>query len=137
MTSYNGWGGIENLSLIPGCVGASPMQNIGAYGVEIINVLSYVEAINLSSGELKRFSVEECELGYRESIFKNREKGNWGQIQEEAVYSLDRKSVLKMFYGRAIEDELKDIPVHERTHRDVSDVVIPESESLSFLILKY
>lgn len=120
-TLDNGWGGIENLSLIPGCVGASPMQNIGAYGVEIINVLSYVEAINLSSGELKRFSVEECELGYRESIFKNREKGNWAIVR--VAYSLDRKSELKMSYG-AIEEELKDIPVHERTHRDVSDAVI-------------
>ena len=97
------------------------MQNIGAYGVEIINVLSYVEAINLSSGELKRFSVEECELGYRESIFKNREKGNWAIVR--VAYSLDRKSELKMSYG-AIEEELKDIPVHERTHRDVSDAVI-------------
>ena len=52
-TIDNGWGGVENLSLIPGCVGASPMQNIGAYGIEIIDVLIYVEAINLNSGDQK------------------------------------------------------------------------------------
>lgn len=120
-TIDNGWGGLENLSLIPGCVGASPMQNIGAYGVEIIDVLLYVEAINLNSGELKRFTVEECELGYRDSIFKGRENGNWSIVR--VAYRLDRESDLKMSYG-AIEDELSGIPKALRTHRDVSNAVI-------------
>tara|TARA_B100001564_G_C20657205_1_gene679802 strand:+ start:1088 stop:2104 length:1017 start_codon:yes stop_codon:yes gene_type:complete len=120
-TIDNGWGGVENLSLIPGCVGASPMQNIGAYGVEIIDVLLYVEAINLNSGALKRFTVEECELGYRDSIFKGREKGNWAIVR--VAYRLDRESDLKMSYG-AIEDELTGIPKASRTHRDVSNAVI-------------
>ena len=116
-----GWGGIENLSLIPGCVGASPMQNIGAYGVEIIDVLKYVEAINLSTGKLRRFTVEECELGYRDSIFKGREKGKWAITR--VSYTLDRKSPLKMSYG-AIEDELCLIPIETRTYKVVSDAVI-------------
>ncbi|MEC7654592.1 MAG: UDP-N-acetylmuramate dehydrogenase [Bacteroidota bacterium] len=120
-TIDNGWGGVENLSLIPGCVGASPMQNIGAYGVEIVDVLLYVEAINLNSRELKRFTVEECELGYRDSIFKGREKGNWAIVR--VAYRLDRESDLKMSYG-AIEDELSGIPKSSRTYRDVSNAVI-------------
>lgn len=116
-----GWGGIENLSLIPGRVGASPMQNIGAYGVEIIDVLKYVEAINLSTGKLRRFKVEECELGYRDSIFKGREKGKWAITR--VAYTLDRQSPLKMSYG-AIEAELSSIPFETRTYKDVSDAVI-------------
>tara|TARA_Y100000589_G_scaffold331325_2_gene384367 strand:+ start:1144 stop:2160 length:1017 start_codon:yes stop_codon:yes gene_type:complete len=116
-----GWGGIENLSLIPGRVGASPMQNIGAYGVEIIDVLKYVEAINISTGKLRRFKVEECELGYRDSIFKGREKGKWAITR--VAYTLDRQSPLKMSYG-AIEAELSSIPFETRTYKDVSDAVI-------------
>ena len=120
-TIKKGWGGLENLSLIPGCVGASPMQNIGAYGVEIVDFLKYVEAINLSSGKINRFSVKECELGYRDSIFKGSEKGKWAITR--VAYTLNRKSPLNTSYG-AIEDELKNIPVEDRTHKDVSDAVI-------------
>lgn len=120
-TIEKGWGGVENLSLIPGCVGASPMQNIGAYGVEIIDVLNYVDAININTGDHRRFTVEECELGYRESVFKGSEKGKWAIVR--VGYKLDRESELKMSYG-AIEEELKDIHHDARTHKDVSDAVI-------------
>jgi UDP-N-acetylmuramate dehydrogenase len=121
LTINEGWGGIENLSLIPGCVGASPMQNIGAYGVEVIDVLSYVEAINLETGQLRRFTVEECQLGYRDSIFKTTQKNKWAIVR--VAFLLDRESELKMTYG-AISDELQNIPVTDRTFKDVSDAVI-------------
>jgi UDP-N-acetylmuramate dehydrogenase len=97
------------------------MQNIGAYGVEIVDTLKYVEAINLSTCKLKRFSAFDCDLSYRDSIFKGREKGKWAITR--VAYTLDRNSPLKMTYG-AIEDELKNIPVEERTHKDISDAVI-------------
>ena len=116
-----GWGGLENLSLIPGSVGASPMQNIGAYGVEIQDHFAWLDAVRISDGALKRFTKEECGFGYRESIFKREERGKWVLVR--VAFDLDRESPLRMGYG-AIEQELAHIPVDERTHRDVSDAVV-------------
>ena len=117
----HGWGGLENLSLIPGNVGASPMQNIGAYGVEIKDHFAWLEAVRLTDGASKRFDAEACQFGYRESVFKRAEKGKWAIVR--VAFHLDRQSPLRMGYG-AIEDELSHIPLESRTHRDVSDAVI-------------
>lgn len=70
-TLSNGMPGLENLALIPGCAGSSPIQNIGAYGVELQRVCNYVDCINLSSGESQRLSAQACRFGYRDSIFKH------------------------------------------------------------------
>ena len=120
-TLQEGWGGLENLSLIPGSVGASPMQNIGAYGVEIRDHFAWLDAVRISDGALQRFAAEQCQFGYRESIFKRAERGKW--ILVRVAFDLDRKSPLRMGYG-AIEQELQHIPENQRTHRDVSDAVI-------------
>ena len=120
-TLDQGWGGLENLSLIPGSVGASPMQNIGAYGVEIRDHFAWLDAVRISDGALQRFTAEDCAFGYRESVFKREEKGKW--ILVRVAFHLDRESPLRMGYG-AIEQELQHLPEAERTHRDVSDAVI-------------
>lgn len=91
-----GLAGLENLSLIPGTVGAAPMQNIGAYGVEIKDVLASLVAIDRQSGELREFAREECAFGYRDSLFK-RQAGRWLILRVR--FALQRTPRLHLDYG--------------------------------------
>lgn len=122
----NDWGGIENLSLIPGSVGASPMQNIGAYGVEIKDVFDSLTAFHLSSKTEEDFTHEECEFGYRESVFKRALKGQY--VITSVTYRLDKKHQLNTSYG-AIEAELERKGISSPTIKDVSDAVIAIRQS--------
>lgn len=116
------WGGIENLSLIPGTAGAAPIQNIGAYGVEIKNVLVYVDGLDLITGQPRRFNHDECRFGYRESVFKH-------DLHEKIFVSsitlrLTRRSHrLDTHYG-AIQEVLRKHKIDRPTILDVSDAVI-------------
>lgn len=113
--------GVENLSLIPGNVGASPMQNIGAYGREIKDVFHSLEAYHIPSGEIHTFDKDACEFGYRESVFKRKLKGQY--IILSVTYRLSKKHVLNTSYG-VIEQELEKMGVTQPTIKDVSNAVI-------------
>jgi UDP-N-acetylmuramate dehydrogenase len=118
----NNYGGIENLSLIPGTSGAAPMQNIGAYGVEIKDVITQVEAIEKQTGKRKVFSHSECAFGYRESIFKQEAKDQY--IITGIVLKLTRRNHnLHLQYG-AIQETLQSLSITDPTIRDVSNAVI-------------
>lgn len=121
-TLENNWGGIENLSLIPGTVGASPIQNIGAYGVELQDVFVKLEAVEIATGELHTFTKEECQFAYRDSIFKNKLKGHFCITQ---VYMQLHKAPhqLSTKYG-AIQSELANQHIENPTIQDVSNAVI-------------
>ena len=115
------FGGVENLSLIPGNVGASPMQNIGAYGVEIKDVFEYLDAIHIKTGTLKRFTNKDCAFGYRESIFKNKVKGEY--IISRVGFRLTKEHVINTSYG-AINKELENQNILNPNIKDVSNAVI-------------
>ncbi len=119
-------GGIENMSLIPGSLGASPMQNIGAYGVEVRDRFEWLEAYHIESGEIHRFNNAACEFGYRESIFKRSNKGQY--IITKVALRLTKKHQLNTSYG-AIEQELETLNITEPTIKDVSNAVIKIRES--------
>lgn len=96
-TVLQGYGGIENLALIPGHVGAAPIQNIGAYGVELADVFDHLIAVKLSDGSIERFNLSDCEFAYRDSIFKSKLKGQY--LITTVVLKLDKQPVLKLDYG--------------------------------------
>ena len=116
------FGGLENLSLIPGNVGTAPIQNIGAYGVELKDSFVSCEALHIQTQELKVFTKEECNFEYRDSIFKQELKGQY--IITSVVFELSsQQHILKTNYG-AIESELKSTGVETPTIQDVSKAVI-------------
>ncbi|MBK8343175.1 MAG: UDP-N-acetylmuramate dehydrogenase [Bacteroidetes bacterium] len=114
-------GGIENLSLIPGTVGAAPIQNIGAYGVELTDVFETLEAIDIVTGELKIFSKAECAFGYRTSVFKTNLKGKY--FITAVTFKLSKHPIIKMQYG-AIKDVLAAQQIDAPTIKDISNAVI-------------
>ena len=117
----NNWAGIENLSLIPGCVGASPMQNIGAYGVEIKDVFDGLTAFHLQEGSNYTFKLKDCEFGYRESVFKRKYKDQF--VILDVTYKLTKTPIFNTSYG-AIEEELTKMGVQELTIKAISQAVI-------------
>lgn len=119
---HHQWGGIENLSLIPGTVGAAPIQNIGAYGVEIKEVIQKVDGIDMITGEHKSFNNDECRFGYRESIFKYELKENI--FISSVTLSLTKKNHrFNTSYG-AIKVTLKAMNITQPTLKSISDAVI-------------
>jgi len=117
----HGWGGVENLSLIPGNVGASPMQNIGAYGVEIKDVFESLEAYHVHEKKFVTFSARDCAFGYRESVFKNKYKGQF--VILSVTFRLRKQPVFNTSYG-AIEQELAKMHITDISIKAISDAVI-------------
>lgn len=118
--------GIENLSLIPGRVGAAPMQNIGAYGVELKDVFHHLDALHIESGELRRFYLDECQFGYRESVFKRQLSGRY--IITSVTLRLSENAPLNTSYG-AIREQLATMGVENPIAADVSRAVIAIRQS--------
>ncbi|QKJ31711.1 UDP-N-acetylmuramate dehydrogenase [Mucilaginibacter mali] len=116
----HGYAGLENLSLIPGSVGASPIQNIGAYGVELKDVFESCRAFELSTGKFKTFNKADCGFGYRESVFKSELKGQY--IIVSVKFHLSLIPNVNLRYG-AIEQELINRGITQPTIKDVSSVV--------------
>lgn len=117
----NGLGGIENLSLIPGSVGAAPMQNIGAYGVELKSVFEKLEAISIETLKVVTFNNEQCAFGYRNSIFKQSLKGKY--IITQVFFRLTKAPVFNTSYG-AIEKELQSMGAQNLTLQNISQAII-------------
>jgi len=115
------YAGVENLALIPGCVGASPMQNIGAYGVEIRDVFHELTAVHRQEGYLRTFSNKDCAFGYRESVFKHVYKDQF--VITDVTYRLRKKPVFHIEYG-AIRQELERLLVSELSIQAIARAVI-------------
>ena len=118
-TLAQGFAGLENLSLIPGTVGAAPMQNIGAYGVEIKDVFAGLTALDRQTGQLRDFTLEECNFGYRDSVFKQH-PGRWLILRVR--FALSRAARLHLEYG-PVRQRLSDQGIHQPTATDVSRAI--------------
>ncbi len=117
----NEYAGVENLSLIPGTVGASPMQNIGAYGVEIQEVFDTLRAIEIDTGQTVVFDHKKCAFGYRESIFKHEANGKY--IITSVTFKLRKQAVFNTSYG-AIATTLESMGIKALNLKAISDAVI-------------
>lgn len=115
------YAGVENLALIPGCVGASPMQNIGAYGVELRDVFEELTAVHRYEGYTRTFTNAECAFGYRESVFKNVYRDQF--VITDVTYRLRTKPVFHIEYG-AIRQELERLHVSELSIQSIAQAVI-------------
>ncbi|MEM9857215.1 MAG: UDP-N-acetylmuramate dehydrogenase, partial [Bacteroidota bacterium] len=126
-TLRHNWGGLENLSLIPGTMGAAPMQNIGAYGVEICDVFEELTALNIQSKKLETFSKSDCNFGYRESVFKNIRKGEYIIVDVTLGLTKHNHSI-NSSYG-AIEEVLDQKGIVSPGIQDISQAVIEIRQS--------
>lgn len=117
----HGYAGIENLSLIPGTVGAAPMQNIGAYGVEMKEVFEALEALEMTTGALKVFTKEACAFGYRDSIFKNTLQGKY--IILNVTLRLQKQPRFRTAYG-SLQATLEAMHVKELSIKAISEAII-------------
>lgn len=117
----NNYAGVENLSLIWGSVGAGPMQNIGAYGAEIKDVFYELDAYNIKEKKLQKFSAKDCEFGYRDSVFKRKDKGKF--VITSVTFKLNKTPVFNTSYGD-MQQELDKMGIKELTLAAVSQAVI-------------
>ncbi|NQY28507.1 MAG: UDP-N-acetylmuramate dehydrogenase [Flavobacteriaceae bacterium] len=123
----NGYGGLENMSLIPGNIGTAPIQNIGAYGKELKDNFIECEAVEIATGTTKIFNKKECEFGYRNSVFKKELKGQY--IITAVTFKLTKKNhALNTGYG-AIENELADKNITNPSIKEISNAVIAIRQS--------
>src|SRR5476651_2797670 len=118
-TLEHGFCGLENLSLIPGTVGAAPMQNIGAYGVEIKDVFAGLTALDRQTGELRDFTLAECNFAYRDSLFKQ-QPGRWLILRVR--FTLNRTAHLHLEYG-PVRQRLTEQGIDQPTPTDVSQAI--------------
>lgn len=125
-TVEQGWQGLENLSLIPGTAGAAPYQNIGAYGVELAQVLEQVTVMEIATGKVTHYSCEECEFAYRDSRFKGRDKGRY--IITGIELKLNRQAHCNISYG-PLEQHFADQPPQALTAAAVRNQVIAIRQS--------
>jgi UDP-N-acetylmuramate dehydrogenase len=129
-TVENGYGGLENLSLIPGMTGATPVQNIGAYGVEIKDYIEKVIAVSLENGSIRELNNHECRFGYRDSVFKNELKGKY--LITNVWFRLTTEPVLNIQYGSLRDEVHKSGKVSQRNVRqaviDIRTAKLPDPQ---------